>query len=152
MLPTRVSSDDEGSAAVEFILVGVILLVPLFYLVLVLGQIQGHALGVESGARHLARTVASAAGESDATARADRVLAAIADEYGLSDDVAVEISCLPAGDTCPRAGALVRVVMRADAALPLVPPVFGLDRAARVPVEAVSVQRVSRTWGARDER
>ena len=152
MLPTRVSRDDEGSAAVEFIVVGVVLLVPLFYLVLVLGQVQGHALGVESGARHVARSVASAAGESDAAARADRVLAAITAEYGLGDEVVVEISCLPVGGECPRAGALVRVVMRADAALPFVPPVFGLDRAARVPVEAVSVQRVSRMWGVRDER
>ncbi len=147
MRQSRLSNDDDGSAAVEFILVGVILLVPLFYLVLVLGQIQGHALGVESGARHLARTIASAHDAAEAAARADLVRAAIVEEYGLREAV-VEVTCIPAGDACPRAGALLQVVVRADAALPFVPPVLGLDRAARVPVEATSVQRVSRAWGA----
>lgn len=146
MLRSRLSTDDDGSAAVEFILVGVILLVPLFYLVLVLGQIQSHALGVESGARHLARTIASAHDHAEVADRADLVRDAISDEYGI-DGMVVEVTCLPAGDACPHAGALVQVVVRADAALPFVPPVFGLDRAARVPVEAVSVQRVSRAWG-----
>lgn len=31
--------------------------------------------------------------------------------------------------------------------LPLVPGVLGLDQATAVPVEAVSVQKVSRRWG-----
>ena len=51
---------DEGSAALEFILVGLVLLVPIVYLVVALGAIQGQALGVETGARQLARTIASA--------------------------------------------------------------------------------------------
>ena len=46
---------DEGSAALEFILVGLVLLVPLVYLIVALGSIQGQSLGVETGARQLAR-------------------------------------------------------------------------------------------------
>ena len=50
-------SDDDGSAALEFILVGLVLLVPIVYLVIALGAIQGQALGVETGARQLARAI-----------------------------------------------------------------------------------------------
>ena len=49
---------DEGSAALEFILVGLVLLVPIVYLIVALGLIQGQSLGVETGARQLARPIA----------------------------------------------------------------------------------------------
>jgi Flp pilus assembly protein TadG len=143
------SDRDAGSAAVEFILLGLVLLVPIFYLVVVLAHVQGYALAVESGARHIARTVAVAGDARDADAAASRVLEALVAEYGLDADVVdVEVGCRPAGVSCPRAGATVHVVMRADASLPFVPPVLGLDRLARIPVEATSVQRVARVRGS----
>lgn len=62
MRPLRRSAlhDDAGSAALEFITIGVILLVPLVYLVVALGAIQEQTLGVEAAARHIARTIAQA--------------------------------------------------------------------------------------------
>lgn len=145
---------EEGSAALEFIVGGVVLLVPIVYLVVALGMIQGGALGVESAARHVARTVATADGAADADARAARVLAAVVDEYDI-DRTALEVSvvCVGGGSsTCPDAGATVRVTVASRVALPLVPPVLGLDRVARVGVEATSVQKVSRYWGTGDAR
>ena len=47
-------TDDDGSAALEFIAVGVILLVPLVYLIIALGAVQEQTLGVEAAARHTA--------------------------------------------------------------------------------------------------
>ena len=44
--------------------------------------------------------------------------------------------------------ATLTVTVRTRVALPLVPPVLGLDRAASIPIEASSAQRVSRLWGA----
>lgn len=139
---------EEGTAALEFILVGLLLLVPIVYLVVALGTIQGQSLGVEAGARHIARAVATAPDAATASARADRVLAAVADEYGLDPaTVDVSVRCASAGAECPEAGATLVVTVAADVALPLVPPVLGLERIARVPVEATSAQKVSRTWG-----
>ena len=40
---------ERGSAALEFIVVGLLMLVPLVYLVVTLGLIQGQSLGVEGG-------------------------------------------------------------------------------------------------------
>ncbi len=39
---------DEGSAALEFIVAGLVLLAPVVYLVVALGQVQGQSLGLET--------------------------------------------------------------------------------------------------------
>jgi len=136
---------DRGSAALEFILIGLLLLVPLIYLIVALGLIQGQSLGAEAAARHIARAVSTAEDAVDARTRADAVLAAVAEEYGL-DDVDLSVECTPSGAACPRAGAALHVTVRTTVTLPLVPPVLGLDDLAAIPVEATSVQKVSRFW------
>lgn len=142
------SADEAGSASVEFLLVALVLLVPIVYLVVALGAIQGQALGVETGARQLARTIAEAPDAASADARAARVRDAIVAEYGLDpDEVGVEIACRAPAASCPEAGSVLSVTVTASVSLPLVPPILGLDRFARVPVQAVSVQKVSRFWG-----
>ncbi|WP_235565662.1 TadE/TadG family type IV pilus assembly protein [Microbacterium sp. Root166] len=140
---------ERGSAALEFIVVGLLMLVPLIYLVVTLGLIQGQSLGAEAGARHIARAVATAVDEADAEERADLVLDSVVREYGLDPDaVGLVLECRPAGATCPSAGATLVVTLRTAIALPLVPPVLGLDRLASVPVEASAAQKVSRFWGS----
>lgn len=146
----RTHRDDEGAAALEFILAGVILLVPLVYLIVALGAVQGQTLGAEAGARHIARAVATAPDAQAAGARSDAILAAIIDEYGLApESVEVAVTCTPAGTACPASGATLHVTVATRVALPLMPPVWGLDGIASVPVEAVAVQKVSRFWGER---
>lgn len=144
----RHPGDDEGSASLEFLIGGLVLLVPIVYLIVALGVIQTHALGAEAVARHLSRTLATASDADDARTQADRVLSAVAEEYGMdADDIAVQISCEPAGTECPRAGVMIHVEVEVGVALPLVPPVLGLDQAARVDVAASGVQKASRLWG-----
>ena len=139
---------ERGSAALEFIIVGLLLLVPLVYLVGALGVIQGQSLGAEAGARHIARAVATAADPRDAARRGDLVLESVVSEYGLdASAVDVTFACRPAGAECPRAGATLVVTVTTRVALPLVPPVLGLDRLASIPIEASSAQKVSRFWG-----
>ncbi|MBW9118544.1 TadE family protein [Microbacterium trichothecenolyticum] len=140
--------DDRGSAALEFILVGLLLLVPLVYLVVALGLVQGQSLGAEAAARHVARAVSTATDAADARARADAVLVAVSEEYGL-DDVDLSLTCTPSGAACPRAGATLHVSVRTSVTLPLVPPVLELDRIAAVPIEASAVHKVSRFWSER---
>ena len=141
--------DDSGSAALEFIVVGLLLLLPVVYLIVALGLIQEQSLGIEAGARHVARTVTTAPDAATAAVRAEAVLAAVIDEYGL-DPAAVEfaLECRPAGAECPRPGATAVVTIAARVTLPLVPPVLGLDRLATVPIEASAARKVSRFWGA----
>lgn len=160
MLPWRAWSDgirnrlavgrDAGSAALEFIFVGVLMLVPLVYLIVTLGLIQGQTLGTEAGARHIARAVATAPDAVEAGRRADEVLRAVASDYDIDPDaIELSMSCSPAGSACPSAGATVRVTVRASVALPLVPQILGMDRWASVRVESHAVQHVSQFWGTR---
>ena len=141
--------NDDGSAALEFITVGVILLVPLVYLVIVLGAIQEQALGAEAAARHTARAIALAAGPADAEEQADAVVAAIVEEYGMdADAIEIALSCRPAGAACPSAGATLEVTVATVVRMPLVPSVLGLDRSLAISLEATAVQKVGRDWGS----
>jgi hypothetical protein len=144
----RSEKNDDGSAALEFITVGVILLVPLAYLVITLGAIQEGLLGVEAAARHTARVIGQADDVDSAAVNSDAVLASVIEEYGLeSESIEVSMSCAPAGAECPSAGATVIVTVSTRVSLPFVPPIFGLDKAASIPLEAAAAQKVSRLWG-----
>lgn len=139
--------DDRGSAALEFILVGCLLLVPIVYLVIALGLMQGQVLGAEAAARHAARAVSQATDTRDADRRVEAVLASVVADYAMdADRVDVGVTCAPDGARCPTAGAVVTVTVRTHVTLPLVPPVLGLDRMAAIPIEAAAVQKMSRTW------
>lgn len=147
--PAARDDPERGSASLEFILVGILLLVPLVYLVVALGVIQGQALGAEAGARHVARAVSTAAGADEARGRAERIVDAVITEYGMDEaSVDVSLTCSPSGGICPEPGATLVVTLRTRVALPLVPPVLGLDRLASIPVEASAAQKVSRFWGS----
>lgn len=148
-LPRRSKSDEEGSAALEFIVVGVILLVPLIYLVIALGAIQEQTLGAEAAARHIARVIARAPDAGTAAEQSDVVLAGIVDEYRLDEEsVDLTLACAPTTEECPAPGATIIVAVTIRVRLPLVPELLGLDRSASVPVQAEAVQKVSRLWGA----
>lgn len=145
----RLLVDDTGSAALEFITVGVLLLVPFVYLVLALGAVQEQTLGAEAAARHTARVIGQAPDAETAAARGDAVLANTVREYGMdADAVEVQISCRPASTACPTAGSTVIVTVTSRVSLPFMPPIFGLDRIAAIPVEAQSAQKTSRLWGS----
>lgn len=151
MRPSNPSTDDpeRGSAALEFIVVGLVLLVPVVYLMVTLGLVQGQSLGAEAAARHIARAVSTAAGAAEADESAELVLASVIDEYDLDPRaVDVTLTCRPASTSCPAAGATLIVTVRTAARLPLVPPVLGLDQVARIPIEASAAQKVSRFWEA----
>lgn len=142
-------TNDEGSAALEFITVGIILLVPLVYLVIVLGAIQEQTLGAEAAARHTARAIAMAPDAATAAANGEAVLAGVIEEYGLDPaSVDLSLSCVPTRAACPSAGATLIVTISARVQMPLVPPIFGLDRATSIAVRADAAQKVSRLWGS----
>ncbi|PWC08379.1 hypothetical protein [Mycetocola zhujimingii] len=137
---------ERGTASLEFITVGLILLVPLVYLVLALAALQAGTLAVEGAARQAARVYVQAPNQEEAAIRAGRAV-----EFGLADygvdasaaTVAVHCTGAPA---CPARNATVTVTVRVAIPLPLVPDVLDLSTGASVPVESTATQRVSRFW------
>ncbi|MBC7723437.1 MAG: hypothetical protein H7146_01635 [Burkholderiaceae bacterium] len=145
----RLAADDAGSASLEFITTGVILLVPLVYLVLVMAAVQGGALAVEGAARQAARVYVAeddqaAAGESARVA----VAVALAD-YGVDPATsALEIVCRPRPTDCLARQGWVSVTVRIGVVLPLVPQVLDLAVPLEVQMEATATRPVSRFRGA----
>ncbi|QUW18913.1 hypothetical protein [Agrococcus sp. Marseille-Q4369] len=142
-------ASEEGSASIEFLTVGLILLVPLVYLVLALGQIQHAVLGIEGGARHAARAIAQADSHEQGLAAADRAIRVAMADAGLEPEaVRVEVVCTPAQDACDTRRGTVSVRLDATVPLPLAPPGLDLGAGVGVPVSALASQPVSAFGGA----
>ncbi|WP_327012625.1 hypothetical protein [Cryobacterium sp. GrIS_2_6] len=138
---------DHGSASLEFITTGMILLVPLVYLVLAMSVLQGGALAVEGAARQAARVYVRAPSEAVAAERAQRAVDFALADYGLpAGDAQVSIDCAAAAGGCLKRRTAVTVTVRLRVPLPLVPDVLGLAGTASVPLESNATQTVSRFW------
>jgi len=139
---------DAGSASLEFITVGLILLVPLVYLVLVMSVVQGGAFAVEGAARQAARVYVQAPSPGEAEARAERaVLVGLAD-YGIDEAAAeVAIGCA-GGPVCLARRSVVTVTVRVQVALPFVPAALTHSPGGSIQLESSATQTVSRFWGA----
>lgn len=141
---------DRGSASLEFITAGLLLLVPLVYLILTLGTIQSAALATEGAARQGARVFVQAESTAAGTAAAQRALTLALADHGVDpSSVSLSISCAPNPGQCHTRRGWVTVDVAVRVPLPLVPPVFDLRVPLAVPVEASATQQVSRFWGAR---
>ncbi|MBB5633912.1 hypothetical protein BKA04_002135 [Cryobacterium mesophilum] len=149
MLPWRRWSAERGSASLEFITIGLILLVPLAYLVLAMAAIQGAAFAVEGAARQAVRVFVQADSESQAAARAERAIRFALADAGLSDlEPRVSVSCSPNPHACLTRLGTVSVAVAVTVPLPLTPPELDLAVPVGVPLQATSTEQISRFWGA----
>ena len=123
--------DDRGSAVVEFVTLGVVLMVPLVYLVLAMGRVQAATFAADGSARAAARAFVLAPTDGDAS---DRARAAV--RLGLRDqgfdeaDGALDVTC--SARQCLTPGGQVVATVTVDVVLPGVPAfVDGVDPGAR---------------------
>jgi len=125
---------------------GLILLVPLVYLIISMSVLQGGSFAVEGAARQAARVYVQAPNAVEAENRAElAVLVGLAD-YGI-DAVDAEVTVGCAGSTeCLSRRSVVTVTVRVMVDLPLVPAVIGQTHGGRIPLEASATQTVSRFW------
>jgi hypothetical protein len=138
-------TDEEGSASLEFITAGLVLLVPLIYLVLAVAAIQGGALAIEGAARQAARVFVEAADEAAGEAAAVRALDVALADHGLAAaDAAIAVAC--SADPCHTRRELVTVRIDLSVPLPLVPPALQGSFPIAVPLSAEATQQVSRFW------
>lgn len=140
---------DDGSASVEFVSAGVLLLVPLVYLVLAMASVQGGALAVEGAARQAARVYVQAPSETDARSRAESAVRFALADYGLdAEEATVRIRCSPDPGRCLTRRGIVTVSVGVRVPLPLVPSGLSASTGTGVPLQAASTQQVSRFWSA----
>lgn len=146
MLRSKPWTDERGSASIEFIGAGLVLLVPLIYLVLAMAAIQAGALAVEGAARQAARVFVQSSDAGSAEAAAIRAVEFALADHGLdAQDASVTVTCTATPCLTRREFVTVRIGL--EVPLPLVPPVLQGAFPLAVPLTAEATQQVSRFWG-----
>lgn len=139
----RASAQGEaGSAVVEFVFLGLLLLVPVVYFVITVAALQGASFAATGAADHAVKAFAQAKDEASARAAAEASVRVALGDFGLADHSArLELAC--DRNPCLQAGTAVKAVVRVDVPLPFSPMSdgFGLTVGR---VESSSTQIVGR--------
>lgn len=134
--------DERGSALVELTWLGVLLLVPMLWIVLSVFEVQRGAFGVSAAARAAGRAYALAPTDAEGRARAEAAARqALADQGLAGAPLVVEVACRPFPRDCHTGTSVITVRIRSRVDLPLMPsvfagdaPSFALDASHTVPV------------------
>ena len=133
--------DESGTALIEFVWLGLLLLVPLVYIMLTVFDAQRGAFGASSASRAAGRAFVLAPDQATGHDRAQQAaMLALADQ-GVDDDgdVSVDITCEPRPDDCLTAGSMITVEVVVQQPLPLVPSALG-DSAPSVRLSSTHVE------------
>lgn len=134
--------DEGGSAIVELVWLGILLLVPLLWIVLSVSQVQQGAFGVTAAARSAGRAYALAPNDAAGTEAAEDVARRALEDQGLGDaPLKVTVTCTPYPHDCHRGTSVITVRIESSVDLPLLPavlgggaPRFALDATHTVPI------------------
>jgi Flp pilus assembly protein TadG len=137
------ASNERGSAIVEFHFLGILLLVPMVYVMLAVLDVQRAAYGVTQAAREAGRLYV-ATGDEDAARMA--ALVALDDHDIDAKSVVLGFQC--SADPCYQLGAEVVVTVSTSVRLPFLPDVFADAANASIPVEAAHATVVDEYRGA----
>jgi hypothetical protein len=127
---------------VELVWLGILLLVPLLWIVLSVFEVQRGAFGVSAAARSAGRAYALAPTDAEGERRARAAARQVMADQGLRDiPLVVEVTCDSPGTTCHSGGAVITVRVDTRVDLPMLPdvlgggaPSFALDATHTVPI------------------
>ncbi len=130
----------EGSAIVELTWLGLILLIPLVYVVITLVTVQRSAFGATEASRSAGRAFILAPDVATARERAfDAAALSMRDQGVELERSDLLLVCHPTPDSCLQPGSTVEVQIALQVPLPVVPDLFG-ESAASVAVDARHVE------------
>jgi Flp pilus assembly protein TadG len=119
---------ERGSALVELTWLGLLLLVPMLWIVLSVFEVQRGAFGVSSAARSAGRAYALAPNDAVGQVRAEDVVRRALADQGLEDEAfTVKVSCTPYPADCHSGTSVITVRVATQVRIPLLPEVFGGD-------------------------
>lgn len=136
---------DGGRAIIEFLAVGILVLVPVVYLIITLSRVQAAAFAASTASREAGRAFTTAPTEGSAYARAQAAAALTYEDFDVSTTGAVVVRC--DGSPCLRPEGEVEVVATVTVRLPLVPDFLTGALPSVVPVSATHVATVDRFRG-----
>ena len=134
--------DERGSALVELSWLGILLILPLLWIVMSVFEVQRGAFGVSAAARAAARAYALAPDDAAGVVRARQAARVALDDqgvHGVTPDV--RVTCSPYPDNCHQGTSVITVSVHSRVVLPLMPsalggnrPSFALDATQTVPI------------------
>jgi len=136
-----------GSAVVEFIFLAVLMLVPLFYLVMVLARLQAGAYAVSAASREAGRAYVTAQVSEQAPARAHSAAGLAFADQGFESEGSIQIGC--DGTPWVRPEGRVQITATLWVPMPLVPAFFAAIVPLQIPVSATHLATVDRFGGQR---
>jgi hypothetical protein len=133
---------DPGSAVVELSWLGILLILPMLWIVMSVFEVQRGAFGVSAAARAAARAYALAPDDSTGLVRAREAARVALADQGLHDVTPeVDVSCSPYPRNCHQGTSVITVSVHSRVVLPLMPtalggnrPSFALDASQTVPI------------------
>jgi hypothetical protein len=133
---------EHGTAIVELVWLGILLLVPLLWIVLSVSEVQQGAFGVTAAARSAGRAYALAPDDQSGQRAAEEVAQRALADHGLEDaPLRVTVTCTPYPHDCHNGTSVITVRISSSVELPLLPdalgggaPRFALDATHTVPV------------------
>jgi Flp pilus assembly protein TadG len=134
--------DERGSALVELSWLGILLLVPMLWIVLSVFEVQRGAFAVSSAARSAGRAFALAPDDAVGRSRAEAAVRRALDDQGLDGaGFTLHVTCSPFPADCHSGTSVVTVRVDTQVQVPLLPEVLGgeapsvaLDATHTVPV------------------
>jgi len=138
----RRAHDEQGSALVELSWLGILLVLPVLWIVMSVFQVQRGAFGITAAARAAARAYALAADDTSGLDRARTAARIALDDqgvHGVTPDV--RVTCTPYPSDCHQGTSVITVSVHSRVALPMMPsalggnrPSFALDATQTVPI------------------
>ena len=134
--------DDAASATVELVWLGILLLVPLVWIVLSVFDVQRGAFGVSAAARAAGRAYALAPDDASGRRAAEEVARQALADQGLEDaPLDLTVSCSPYPSDCHNGTSVITIRVTTRVVLPLLPdalaggrPTFRLSATHTVPI------------------
>ena len=138
----QVRDVEQGSALVELTWLGVLLLIPMLWIVLSVFDVQKGAFGVSGAARAAGRAYALAPTDAVGQVRAEQAARQALADQGVSDaPVTVTVTCTPYPSSCHQGTSVITVRVATRVTLALLPdvlgggaPSFALDAEHTVPI------------------
>jgi Flp pilus assembly protein TadG len=133
---------EQGTALVEVTWLGILLLVPLLWILLGVFEVQRGAFAVSSAARSAGRAYALAPNDQVGMQRAEAVARRALADQGVEDaGVRVTVTCTPYPSDCHSGTSVITVRVFSSVEVPLLPDVLGggaptvaLDSTHTVPI------------------
>lgn len=121
--------DERGSALVEFVWLGLLLLVPLVWVVVTVFEVQRGAFAVTAAARSAGRAYSLAPDDAAGRARAEAAMDLVLADQGTEGMRGrLSVSCTPFPEHCVAGTSTITVRVDSTVALPLMPEILGGDR------------------------